>query len=193
MAYVEGGDSHESRKQHDFLFGVSGRSIPAQEPDLPKWIWGVAANVKAYRNGVDLGQLEGARSGAKHFASGSHVWVAESSWLWDGRVTVVGKRKGTHRYIRKVMDLRLLENFRAKRIYSPTVISWMRGERSMIPNYGDSGRYWAHGNLFYGMWLNRKEAESLAELLNKMDVGDDQAADVRAPVFGDATYEQGRS
>ena len=122
MAYVEGGDSHESRKQHDFLF----RSFLAVRY-RPKNLtcqngFGVLPRMSRHIETVlTWASSRAIRSGAKHFASGWHVWVAESSWLWDGRVTVVGKRKGTHRYIRKVMDLRLLENFRAKRIYSPTV------------------------------------------------------------------------
>lgn len=82
-------------------------------------------------------------------------------------MAVVGKKRGTHRLIRKVMDVGQLENFRAKRVYSPTVISWMRGARTDICNYGDCGKYDLYGQNIFGAYLSRDEAEGWASIWNK--------------------------
>lgn len=115
-------------------------SIPAREPDLPRWAWCLVANIR--REGFpDAGPLDN-RGGTKHFAPGAKVYVFPVSWdgWWD-RGPVLGKEKGSGRYVRKVMGWEWLENFRCKRVYSPTVISWMMGMRSEILNYGNHGPY----------------------------------------------------
>lgn len=157
----------QSQRWQDYRFGEPGVSIPASEPDLPGWVWGIAANIREYPMGTTAEEAKGRRRGTKHFAPGAHVWILDENWSPDWRMPVVGKKKGTHRYIRKVMCLDELENFRAKRVYSPTVISWMRGARSDIPNFGDCGKYSHYGDLFYGTYWDREEAECLAELWNR--------------------------
>ena len=111
-------------------------SIPAHEPDLPRWAWCLVANIR--REGFpDAGPLN-SRGGTKHFAPGARVYVFPVDWdgWWD-RGPVLGREKGSGRYIRKVMSWEWLENFRCKRVYSPTVISWMMGARSEIKNFGN--------------------------------------------------------
>ena len=97
-------------------------SIPAHEPDLPKWAWCLVANIR--KEGFPGAGPLNSRGGTKHFAPGARVYVFpdyRTGW-WD-RGPVVGKEKGSGRYGRKVMDWKWLENFRCKRVYSPTVIS----------------------------------------------------------------------
>ena len=120
-------------------------SIPAHEPDLPKWVWCLVANIR--KEGFpDSGPLD-SRGGTKHFAPGARVYVLPVRWdgWWD-RGPVIGKKKGSRRYVRKIIGWEWLENFRCKRIYSPTVISWMMGVRSEIKNYG--------GPYPYGDWID---------------------------------------
>ena len=141
-------------------------TIPAIEPDLPEWIWCLVANVK----GRETKGYDG-RGGTKHFAPGTRVYVYLPRWSWDGAYPVVGKKKGTHQLIRKVMCEADLENFRVKRVYSPTIISWMVGKRSeRILNYSDKEKRF--GDCFKG-WGNtpedRKEIEQLARWLNEED------------------------
>ena len=154
----------------DYSYRKPGRSIPPSEPDLPRWVWGIAGNVRDYTRGMeDKQQKRGKRKGTKHFAPGTLVWVMHAGWDPDDRMPVVGKKRGTHRYIRKVMDINNLENFRAKRIFSPTVISWMDGARADLPNSGESWRYsdnvYGHGSGFFTVWT-KDEAEALAEFWN---------------------------
>lgn len=167
------GKAMRNQGWHDRFYRKPGLSIPASEPDLPKWAWGVAANVREYPRNMTEEQAKRRRRGTKHFAAGTLVWVLEL-WNWDEseRVAVVGRKKGTHRYIRKVMPLDELENFRAKKVFSPTVISWMRGVREKIPNHG-SGKYSSgrgEGS-FYTIW-SQQFAEGFAEYENKKDAGD---------------------
>lgn len=110
-------------------------SIPSHEPDLPRWAWALVANIR--REGFpDAGPLNN-RGGTKHFAPGARVYVLPVRWDgWWERGPVIGKLKGSNRYVRKVMSWDWLENFRCKRVYSPAVISWMMGARSEIKNCG---------------------------------------------------------
>ncbi|GAA2619195.1 hypothetical protein SMC26_31790 [Actinomadura fulvescens] len=81
--------------------------------------WGVVANVVQERlAGPDLE----VRRGLKHFAAGAKVWVS-LPFCGDGgeRLYVVGRHRGSHRYIRIIIESRHLEHARAKAIYSPTV------------------------------------------------------------------------
>ena len=152
-----------SQEWNDYLCGVPGQSIPAQEPDLPRWLWGVVANVREYPAGMPKDQAETRRKGTKHLAPGTLVWVMEPSWGWFDRMTVVGKEKGTHRYVRKVMGAEYLEHFRVKRTYSPTIISWMRGARSELINHGDCGSSGSRGEHLEGAWWDRSWAEEFVE------------------------------
>ncbi|MFI0446731.1 hypothetical protein [Actinomadura sp. 6N118] len=81
--------------------------------------WGVVANIVQERlAGPDLE----VRRGLKHFAGGAKVWVS-LPFCGDGgeRLYVVGRHRGSHRYIRIIIESRHLEHARAKAIYSPTV------------------------------------------------------------------------
>ena len=115
-------------------------SVPATEPGLPRWAWCLIANIR--REGFpNAGPLD-SRGGTKHFAPGARVYVFPVPWdgWWD-RGPVLGKEKGSGRYVRKVMGWERLENFRCKRVYSPTIISWMMGARSEKRNHGNHYPY----------------------------------------------------
>jgi hypothetical protein len=82
--------------------------------------WGVVANVvDEHLSGEDL-QL---RHGLKHFAAGAKVWVS-AVWNGDGgaRRWVVGRHRGSPRYIRIIIEARHLNNARVKPVYSPGLL-----------------------------------------------------------------------
>ena len=127
-----------------------GPSIPAHEPNLPKWIWCLVANVRDYPVDEMFNVIERERRGTKHFGPGTRVYIYPVQW-GDGwkRMVVVGKERGTHRLIRKIMASDMLDNFRLKKVYSPTIISWMCGKRmELIRNRGNA----YHDVLPYGGW-----------------------------------------
>lgn len=122
------------------MAGKKAPSIPAAEPDLPKWIWCLVANVRDYPVDELFNVIKKERRGTKHFAPGARVYVYPVQWGdgWD-RIVVVGRKKGTRRLVRKVIPGSMLEDFRLKRVYSPTVISWMCGTRfRLVRNRSDA-------------------------------------------------------
>lgn len=119
------------------------RRTKSEDP-MPEWIWCLVANVRDSSRPVVMPEKE-RRGGCKHFAAGTRVYVYYQNWCTAERCAVLGKKKGTHEYIRKYINPDVLTNFRLKKVYSPTVISWMCGPRSRtIRNYSselDVGRW----------------------------------------------------
>jgi hypothetical protein len=67
------------------------------------------------------------RRGTKHFAPGAKVFVVDFFWGMGGeQVTVVGRHRKSHRFIRIAMPAKHLANWRAELAYSPYVIRQIR-------------------------------------------------------------------
>ena len=105
--------------------------------ESPEWIdpgydnrgtesaWCVAANV-VMECAYGPGGLE-KRRGTKHFAPGAKVYVYDFFWGVAGeRVTVMGRHRGSHRFIQLSMRAKHLANWRAELVYSPTVAKVIR-------------------------------------------------------------------
>ena len=98
---------------------------PACEPDdmpddHPDARWGVVANVVEERLYGTEGEI---RSGTKHFSPGTKVHYVSAYWGMGGeQVTVLGLARGSRRWITIDLDVRVLENWRAKVIYEPAVL-----------------------------------------------------------------------
>lgn len=85
-------------------------------------LWAVKANVVDDRAFGPLG-LERKR-GAKHLRAGAKVWAIDAFWGMGGEdVTVVGRHRGSLRYIKLVMPTHHLHGFQSQLVYSPTVIA----------------------------------------------------------------------
>jgi len=136
------------------------RDARAYERGTPRWIWCLVANVRERPVDELFSVCEKDRRGTKHFAPGTRVYVYPVQWGdgWE-RLVVVGKKRGTHRYIRKVMPGSMLESFRLKKVYSPTVINWMCGKGTEIPNHGHP---WGPGITFEG-WDDSAQAKNTIE------------------------------
>jgi hypothetical protein len=67
------------------------------------------------------------RRGTKHFAPGAKVYVYDFFWGTAGeRVTVMGRHRKSHRFMRISMSARHLTNWRAELVYSPAVAKVIR-------------------------------------------------------------------
>jgi hypothetical protein len=88
-------------------------------------VWCLVANVVESRNYGETGEV---RSGTKHFPPGAKVYCFPMLW-GDGyeRVKVVGRHRGSHRYVTMIVRSEHLTNWRAKLIYSPEVIRRLEG------------------------------------------------------------------
>lgn len=120
--------------------------------------FGVVANVRR-----ETAQGEGGleiRRGTKHFSGGAKVWVLPPRWGDGGeKLYVVGRHRGNRSgYIRIVIGIEHLENFRVRGIYSPALMRAI--ER---PAKGDT-------RAFGGLWETREEAERFAEFRNRHSV-----------------------
>ena len=117
---------------------------PAAPPN-PEPIWCVVANVAAETRrgpgGWEIGR------GTKHFPPGAKVYCSPSLW-GDGyeRIKVVGRHRGSHRYVAMVVRAAWLTNWRAQLVYSPRVI------RTLTPRWRDRP-----------LWDGSAEAKAWAE------------------------------
>ncbi|MBI5929714.1 MAG: hypothetical protein HY862_10420 [Chloroflexi bacterium] len=64
------------------------------------------------------------RRGTKQFYAGAKVYCFPVLW-GDGyeRITVIGRHRSTHRYIKMIVHWKKLTNWRAELVYSPYVVS----------------------------------------------------------------------
>ncbi len=83
--------------------------------------WCAVANVVMERE-YGPGGVE-KRSGTKHFPAGSKVYILHHFWGMGGeRVTVVGRHRGSHRYVTMTISSEWLANWRTELVYSPHII-----------------------------------------------------------------------
>jgi len=88
-------------------------------------IWCVVANI------VDehlFGENKEIKRGTKHFSKGAKVYCFPPLW-GDGyeKIQVIGHHRASHRYVKMVVAFKYLTNWRVKLVYSPFVISQMKG------------------------------------------------------------------
>jgi hypothetical protein len=103
-----------------------GRAAPrdrgAAEGGAPTAVWCVVANVREERTYGEGGRET--RRGTKHFAPGTRVYCYPPLW-GDGyaKIKGVGRHRGSRGYVTMVVDSRWLTNWRARLVYSPTVVA----------------------------------------------------------------------
>jgi hypothetical protein len=87
------------------------------------------------------------RRGLKHFSPGARVHCFPPLW-GDGyeKVKVVGRHRGSHRYVTMIVPSRLLTRWRAQLVYSPHVVAALEGHWDGTPR-------------------SRERAETLAEAM----------------------------
>jgi hypothetical protein len=91
--------------------------------------WCVVANVRAETATGEAG-LE-IRRGVEHFAPGACVWVTRPAWdPGHNRTPVAGRHRGSSgRYVRMVVRVDDLENFRVRGIHSDRLLRILLGLR----------------------------------------------------------------
>jgi hypothetical protein len=85
------------------------------KPEPP---WGVVGNVRpeAYGNATS--------PGTKHFRAGALIWIADRHW--HDRVMMLGRHRGSLRWIEIRDERARLTNFRAKQAFHPWVAARLR-------------------------------------------------------------------
>ena len=95
-----------------------------KHPDS-KGIWCVVANIKdEHRFGA--GGVE-VKRGTKHFLPGTLVYCSTALW-GDGyeKIKIVGRHRGSNRYVTMVIRSAWLTKWRVKQVYSPHVTAELR-------------------------------------------------------------------
>ncbi len=88
------------------------------EPPAPHW--GVVGNVVEERLVGASGEV---RAGTKKLRPGAKVHFHSAFWGMGGeQITVVGRHRGSNRFVTTVLDHRHVTNWRAKVIYEPAVL-----------------------------------------------------------------------
>jgi hypothetical protein len=82
--------------------------------------WGIAAKVVRDLPFCPLGVQR--RSGVKHFAGGAKVFVIDDYPGMCENVVVVGHHRGSGQYVNIVLPVTALEGFKARVVYSPTIL-----------------------------------------------------------------------
>lgn len=127
----------------------------------PAWVWSLVGNI------IDehpYGEEKTIVRGTKHFRPGTKVYVLQSGWddLHESLPVIGRSRDG--RLIEIVMRSKLIENFRLKKVYSPTIIEMMYRSYVSEP---EEGRVW------FGGWgdsdEDRRSIVSRAAWLNLTD------------------------
>lgn len=97
------------------------RVMLAGQPSEAKPIWCVVGNVVEEQVRGPSGQER--RSGTAHFAPGTKVFCFPPLW-GDGyaNIKVVGRHRGSHRYVTMIIRSAWVQNWRAELVYSPTLI-----------------------------------------------------------------------
>jgi hypothetical protein len=101
------------------------KSVIRPKPEeTPKSIWCVVANVAETQQYGEGGAQT--RRGTSHFPPGAKVYCYPALW-GDGyeQVTVIGRHRGSHRYVTMVIPSKRLTNWRAQVVYSPYIIKLM--------------------------------------------------------------------
>lgn len=84
-------------------------------------IWCIVANIIKERP-YGPGGIEKKR-GTKHFRPGAKVYIVGWYAGMAKRIIVIGQHRKSHKFIKIVIDVRLVENLRVKLIYIPSIIS----------------------------------------------------------------------
>ncbi len=135
-----------------------------QYENRPNWVWALVGNVIGDH---PFGKEKKIVNGTKRFKGGTKVYCLISSF-GDGyeNVPVIGRnRKGY--LIQTIIRGKYIENFRLKKVYSPTIIEMMyRGYRDDVAFGKD---YWGYG------WGNTEEdADSIKAMVKWLNLNEEQ-------------------
>lgn len=107
------------------FFGLPAKGENQSEAS-PASIWCLVANIVEVRPYGPEGKET--KRGTKHFAAGAKIYCFPAQW-GDGyeQIRVVGRHRGSHRFVTMIINSEWLTNWRAQNIYSPAVIEKLAG------------------------------------------------------------------
>lgn len=137
--------------------------------EQPKWVWGLVGNIVGEH---PYGRDKRIVQGTKHFKPGTKVYCLKTHW-GDGyeSIPVIGRnRKG--KLVEIVMRRNLIENFRLKKVFSPSVIE-------MMGRYSYDDWYYRRQCWFEG-WSNTEgDKRDIEQYLLWLNLTDEEAEKYR--------------
>ena len=118
-------------------FGIGPKfAKPAQNQSEDKNapVWCLVANIVENRPYGPQGETT--RRGTKHFAAGAKIYCFPVEW-GDGyeQIRVIGRQRGSHRFVTMIIKSKWLTNWRAQLVYSPAVIKRLNGAWERAAKY----------------------------------------------------------
>ena len=154
--YAEIKNEKELNKLHDLKIN--------QYENRPNWVWALVGNVIGDH---PFGKEKKIVNGTKRFKGGTKVYCLISGF-GDGyeSVPVIGRNRKGH-LVQTIIREKYIENFRLKKVYSPTIIEMMyRGYRDDVA-FGED--YWGRG------WGNTDEdADSIKAMVKWLNLSEEQ-------------------
>jgi hypothetical protein len=121
-------------------------------------VWCAVANIVMERDYGPRGAEK--RSGTKHFSAGAKVYILYHFWGMGGeQVTVVGRHRGSHRYVTMTIASKWLTNWRTQLVYSPHMIKLIEdlGEYPKEDLGGEAAKNQAEEICFFHIKLGAKQ------------------------------------
>ena len=104
------------------------------------WRWCLVGNIVQER---EYGENHESKHGTKHFSPGTKVYCAPGHWADDGEnIIVIGKHRGSPKYIKLVMRRKYIENFRCQKVFKPVVLKLMEQDNYGFWDNSDNSRDW---------------------------------------------------
>ncbi len=111
------------------------------ESDLPQeqeWKWCLVGNIVQERK---YGENHEVKLGTKHFSPGTKIYYAPGHWGDGGEnIVVIGKHRGSPKYIEIIMPRKHIENFRCQKVFKPEVLKLMDASKWGIGDNSDDHR-----------------------------------------------------
>jgi hypothetical protein len=124
--------------------GTTGRGLSHGSTPTPS-CWCLVGNIVIESRHGDGGSV--IDRGTKHFSPGTKVYCLPAQW-GDGyeKIVVIGRHRGSKRFVRMVVRADWVTNWRAKTVYEPAVVRlieegtrepWKRGfaSKEVVENY----------------------------------------------------------
>ena len=94
------------------------------ENQTQEFVWCVVANIKRE---IPFGPEKEIRLGTKHFSPGAKVYCFKSEWDPGlGRLRVIGRHRGSRRFVKMVIEKSWLTNWRVKAVYNPRLVAKLK-------------------------------------------------------------------
>jgi hypothetical protein len=128
--------SLEASENAGQISSTTGKGLSRGSTASPS-CWCLVGNIVAESRHGDGGKV--IQTGTKHFSPGTKVYCLPAQW-GDGyeKIVVIGRHRGSKRFVRMVIRADWVTNWRAKVVYEPVVVRLIEGTSESCKKGWDS-------------------------------------------------------